>query len=213
MCPGSPARHWLWWFCYDAVVPGYQTGTLLRLLACQTASRVRNRRINVYRRSVWSRWSPVFVPKPSTNCDGIDKSHFLITGHVRLGFRQSRGGGGVLPLVVLVWLGSCTLISCSSEASRRCSGFNIQVNLMVYLCLTGLREVPEPSHTSMAIGKCMPMLGRQGSCFGHFCYLLHRVTVWRLVLERVWFFEWQKCTKNIGMGHTGGTTYKVTYFG
>ena len=29
----------------------------------------------------------------------------------------------------------------------RCSGFNMQVNFVVYLCLTGVREVPEPSDT------------------------------------------------------------------
>ncbi len=55
----SPARFVV------SVVPGYQTGTLtpvtklghLRLLACHTASSVRNRRINIYGRTVWCRWS------------------------------------------------------------------------------------------------------------------------------------------------------------
>ncbi len=40
--------------------------------------------------------------------------------------------------------------SCSSEASRRCSGFIIQVNFVIYLFLAGVREVPEASHTSTA---------------------------------------------------------------
>ncbi len=42
--------------------------------------------------------------------------------------------------------------SSSSEASRRGSGINKQMDLVFYLFLTGVREVTEPSDTSMAIG-------------------------------------------------------------
>ncbi len=56
-----------------------------------------------------------------------------------------------MKLVVLVWLGSCTV-----QPRLRCSGFNMQVNFVVYLCLTGVREVPEPSDTSTAIDSQRP---------------------------------------------------------
>ncbi len=39
--------------------------------------------------------------------------------------------------------------SCSSEASRGCSGVNKQMDLVFYLFLTGIREVTEPSDTSI----------------------------------------------------------------
>ncbi len=48
-------------------------------------------------------------------------------------------------LVLLVWSGSCTV-----RPRPRCSGFNMLVNFVVDLCLTGVCEVPEPSDTSMA---------------------------------------------------------------
>ena len=53
-------------------------------------------------------------------------------------------------MVVLVWLGSSPFVhsSCSSEASRRGSGVNKQMDLVFYLFLTGVREVAEPSDTS-----------------------------------------------------------------
>ena len=38
--------------------------------------------------------------------------------------------------------------SCSSEASRRCSGLNKHVNFRFCLFLTGVRVVPEPTDTS-----------------------------------------------------------------
>ncbi len=41
--------------------------------------------------------------------------------------------------------------SCSSEASRGCSGVNKQMDLVFYLFLTGVRKVTEPSDTSTAI--------------------------------------------------------------
>ncbi len=50
-------------------------------------------------------------------------------------------------LVVLVWLGSGTV-----RPRPRCSGLNKHVNFGVCLFLTGVREVPEPSGTSTAIG-------------------------------------------------------------
>ncbi len=61
------------------------------------------------------------------------------------GLTQEKRG----PLVVLVWLGSC-----SSEASRRGSGLNKHVNFGFYLFLTGVRVVPEPTDTSTTIGYC-----------------------------------------------------------
>ena len=42
--------------------------------------------------------------------------------------------------------------SCSSEASRGCSGVNKHVYFGLCLFLRGVREVPESSHTSTAIG-------------------------------------------------------------
>ena len=54
---------------------------------------------------------------------------------------------GIPTLVVLVWSGSCMV-----RPRPRCSGFNIQVNLVVCFCLTGVREVLEPSDTSSTTG-------------------------------------------------------------
>ncbi len=54
--------------------------------------------------------------------------------------------------------------SCSSEASRRCSGLNKHVNFGVCLFLTGVRVVPEPSDTSTTIGRTC-VCG-----FGHYAY-------------------------------------------
>ena len=43
--------------------------------------------------------------------------------------------------------------SSSSEASRRGSGVNKQMDLVFYLFLTGVREVAEPSDTSTPSGQ------------------------------------------------------------
>ncbi len=48
-------------------------------------------------------------------------------------------------MVVLVWLGSGMV-----RPRPRCSGLNKHVNFGDCLFLTGVREVPEPSDTSMA---------------------------------------------------------------
>ncbi len=67
---------------------------------------------------------------------GVDRSSIA---EVFLGRRR-------VSLVALVWSGLCMV-----RPRPRCSGFNIQVIFVVYLCLTGVREVPEPSDTSTAI--------------------------------------------------------------
>ncbi len=50
-------------------------------------------------------------------------------------------------MVVLVWSGSCMV-----RPRPRYSGLNKHVNFGVCLFLTGVLEVPEPSHTSTANG-------------------------------------------------------------
>ncbi len=50
-----------------------------------------------------------------------------------------------LPIVVLVWLGSCTVC-----VPLRCSGVNRLVNLSVCLFLSGVCKVTEPLDTSTA---------------------------------------------------------------
>ncbi len=62
-CADSPAHHWLWWFYWLSCPQLPSWDTFKRLPACHTASRVQNRRIDVYERPVWCRWSLQFIPE------------------------------------------------------------------------------------------------------------------------------------------------------
>ena len=48
--------------------------------------------------------------------------------------------------------GACVVGFVHGSASSECSGFNIQVNFVVYVCLTVVREVAKPSDTCTANG-------------------------------------------------------------
>ncbi len=96
----------------------------------------------------------LLAPRPSYTSDyaGADPG-FCVGGsrNPKSGVFLMRDAGSwliaVYLMVVLVWLGSGKV-----RPRPRCSGLNKHVNFGVCLFLTGVREVPEPSHTSTTNG-------------------------------------------------------------